>query len=108
MIDTIVFGVHVGDEGDHGLTCINVPGLFTYSDGDEFVHNIREALSCYDDLDRYIIDITPSDVEDLDSEDYDCFIVFFRGVECTKMFFSASDFSYMFDQDTPKEGLWMH
>lgn len=110
MIDTILFGVHFGDDGEsNGLTCINVPGLFTFSEShDDYVDNIREALSCYDDLEHNIINITHTDVEDLDSEGYDCFIVFFRGVESIKTYFNAADCSYMFDPDTVKDGLWMH
>lgn len=95
MTDIILFGVHLGDDGGLGLTCINIPGLFTFTERDNVVHNIQEALSCYDDLDSYIINITQSDFEDLDDEDYDCFMVYFREEECIKMFLCASDCNYV-------------
>lgn len=95
MTDIILFGVHLGNDGDLGLTCVNVPGLFTFSEKENVVHNIQEALSCYDDLDQHIINITHSEIEDLDNEDYDCFMVYFREEKCTTMFLTASDCSYV-------------
>lgn len=100
MFDNVLFGVHLGSNSDGGLTCINIPGLFSYYDldVDDIREPVKEALSCYEDITKVMIPISVDEVKALDaSEDYDCYMVYMRSINRLKVFDNAADCSFMFD-----------
>lgn len=80
--DKVIFGVHMAS-GVVGLSCVNIPGLFSCVDDDwtdaQVMDNLNDALDCYEDeLESRFIELSVQDIRTLSDEYEDGFLVYDR------------------------------
>lgn len=80
--DKVIFGLHIHEEV-LGLSCLNIPGLFSCIDDDwtveQIIDNIKDALSCYEDeLERQFVELSVQDIRALADEYEDGYMVYDR------------------------------